>query len=71
MQQADLEQIQAWFDGYLNGYLDLDPEGLKNIRLKQEHTAKVVEVMGLLAVGERLTASETCLARAVALLHDV
>jgi hypothetical protein len=71
VQQADLEQIQAWFDGYLNGYLDLDPEGLKNIRLKQEHTAKVVEVMGLLAVGERLTASETCLARAVALLHDV
>ena len=71
MQQADLERIQAWFADYLGGYLDLDPEGLKNIRLKEEHTAKVVAVMEQLAVGERLTASETCLACAVALLHDV
>ncbi len=71
MQQADLERIQAWFAAYLNGYLDLDPEGLKNIRLKEEHTAKVVAVMEQLAVGERLTASETCLACTVALLHDV
>lgn len=71
MQRADLEQIQAWFAGYVSGYLDLDPEGLKNIRLKQEHTAKVVEAMELLAAGERLAPSETCLACAVALLHDV
>jgi len=71
VQQAELERIQAWFDDYLGGYLDLDPEGLKNIRLKEEHTAKVVAVMELLAVGERLTAAETRLACAVALLHDV
>lgn len=71
MRQADLEQIQAWFAGYVDGYLDLDPEGVKNIRLKEEHTAKVVAVMELLAAGERLTPSETCLACAVALLHDV
>lgn len=71
MQQADLEQIQVWFAKYVGGYLDLDPEGLKNIRLKEEHTAKVVAVMELLAHGEQLTSSETCLACAVALLHDV
>jgi len=71
VQQADFEQIKAWFADYVSGYLDLDPEGLIHIRLKQEHTAKVVAVMEQLAEGEQLTSSEACLACAVALLHDV
>lgn len=71
MQQADLERIQAWFDRYLEGYLDLDPEGLKNIRLKQQHTAKVVEAMGQLAAGEGLAPEEARIACTAALLHDV
>lgn len=71
MEQAELEQIQAWFDGYTSGYHDLDPEGLAHIRLKEEHTAKVVETTALLAAGERLTPPEARLAAAVALLHDV
>jgi hypothetical protein len=71
VRQAELAQIQAWFVDYVSGYQDLDPQGLKNIRLKEEHTAKVVAVMEQLAVDEGLTVSETCLACAVALLHDV
>lgn len=70
MQQADLDRIEAWFEHHVSGYLDLDPEGLKNIRLKQEHTQRVVEAMKILAAGERLGAEETRVACAVAILHD-
>lgn len=70
MRQADLDRIQAWFERHVSGYLDLDPEGLKNIHLKQLHTAKVVEAMQLLTAGERLTSGESRIACAVALLHD-
>lgn len=71
MLQSDFDRIAAWFARYVDGYLDLDPEGLKNIRLKQEHTAKVVEVMELLAAGEGLSAEESRIACSVAILHDV
>lgn len=71
MEQAALEQIRSWFSGYVSGYLDLDPEGLRNIHLKQEHTRRVVEASEKLAVGEQLTPEESRIASAVALLHDV
>lgn len=71
MLQSDFDQIAAWFSRYVEGYLDLDPEGLKNIRLKQEHTFRVAEIMGLLAAGEGLSPEETHLACCIAILHDV
>ena len=71
MQAADLHQLQQWFDRYVASFEDLDPEGLRNIRLKQDHTRQVVSCMEALAVGEGLDKADTLLATAVALLHDV
>ena len=49
MQQSRLDAIRQWFDGYVQTFYDIDPEGFKNILLKVEHTRKVCEVMALLA----------------------
>lgn len=71
MQVADLHQLQQWFNRYVATFEDLDPEGLRNIRLKQDHTRQVVSCMEALAAGEGLDETDTLLATAVALLHDV
>ena len=71
MQQSRLDAIRHWFDGYVHTFCDTDPEGLKNILLKIEHTRKVCAVMDLLAAGEGLAPEEARIASAVALLHDV
>lgn len=71
MQQSRLDAIRQWFDGYVQTFYDTDPEGLKNILLKMEHTSKVCEVMEILAAGEGLLPEEARIAAAVALLHDV
>jgi hypothetical protein len=71
MEQGCLDALNDWFEGYVKSYYAIDPEGVKNIRMKVEHTRKVCEVMGLLAAGEGLSQRECRLAGAVALLHDV
>jgi hypothetical protein len=71
MEQTRLDTIRQWFDGYVPTFFDLDPEGLRNIHLKAEHTRKVCEVMGILTAGEGLSSEEAGIAGAVALLHDV
>ena len=71
MLPADLHQLQQWFNRYVATFEDLDPEGVRNIHLKQEHTRQVVSCMEALAVGEGLDEADTLLACAVALLHDV
>lgn len=71
MDQSQLERLYTWFDSYVEPYLDTDPEGAGNIRLKINHTRKVCEVMQLLCHGEGLSPEETRIAEAIALLHDV
>lgn len=71
MDAADLLHLQQWFTGYVATFGDLDPEGFRNIRLKEDHTHRVVSCMQALAEGEGLAEDETLLACAVALLHDV
>lgn len=71
MEQADLARLQQWFDEYVSSFYDLDPDGLRNILLKKEHTSQVVAGMELIAAGEGLSENETRLACAIALLHDV
>ncbi|MBK5273951.1 MAG: HD domain-containing protein [Desulfuromonadales bacterium] len=71
MEQAQLDRLQQWFEAYVRTYNDIDEEGSRNILLKVEHTRKVCGIMELLAEGEGLTAEETRIAGAVALLHDV
>jgi HD domain len=71
MEQSRLDAIRQWFDGYVRTFYDIDPEGLRNIQLKVEHTHKVCAVMDLLAAGEGLSGEEARVASATALLHDV
>lgn len=71
MERADLTRLQQWFDDYVASFSDLDPEGLRNILLKKEHTRKVVACMEQLVAGEGLNEDEARIASAVALLHDV
>ncbi len=71
MEQSRLEAIRTWFDGYVQTFYDIDPEGLRNILLKVEHTRKVCQVMDSLAAGEGLPPEDASIAGAVALLHDV
>jgi len=71
MNQSQFNELQSWFDGYVKPFCATDPEGLRNIRLKIDHTARVCENMAVLAHGERLSAGDTLIAAATALLHDV
>lgn len=71
MEQSQLDELYRWFDGFVEPYLDTDPEGVGNINLKIVHTRKVCEVMALLCAGEGLSPEETRIALTVALLHDV
>ena len=71
MKKQQLDSLFAWFDRYVEPFLDTDPEGAKNIQLKIEHTRKVCDVMALLAAGENLSENETHIAAATALLHDI
>lgn len=71
MNKSELDGLIGWFDGYVEPFLETDEEGKKNIQLKIEHTRKVCAAMALLADGEGLSANETLIAAAVALLHDV
>jgi hypothetical protein len=71
MQQSRLDAFRQWFNCYVQTFCDIDPEGLKNILLKIEHTHKVCAVMDVLAAGEGLTPKEGHIASTVALLHDV
>jgi len=71
MNKQQLVTLNQWFDTYVQGFYDMEPDDLRNISLKVEHTRKVCEVIELLSAGEGLNAEETCLASAIALLHDV
>ncbi len=68
---ADLARLEQWFSLFTSGFADLDPEGLRNIRLKEEHTRRVVACMGEIAAGEGLDTPQTLTALSIALLHDV
>jgi hypothetical protein len=71
MKQVQLDELQRWFDSYVQTFNDIEEEGFRNILLKVEHTRKVCETMALLAMGEKLTPEDSRIAAAVALLHDV
>jgi hypothetical protein len=71
MEQSRLDAIRHWFDGYIATFCDIDPDGLRNIQLKVEHTRNVCQVMDILAAGEGLSPGDARIAGTVALLHDV
>lgn len=71
MEKTQFDALVAWFDNYVEPFLNTDAEGVKNIRLKIEHTRKVCEAMALLSAGEGLSKNDSRIAATIALLHDV
>ncbi|MSN24912.1 MAG: HD domain-containing protein [Geobacter sp.] len=71
MEQSQLDTLYSWFDSYVEPYLNTDPEGVGNIRLKIVHTRKVCDAMALLSAGEGLSPENARIAQSIALLHDV
>lgn len=71
MRPDDLLTLKERFTRYVAGFLDMDAEGVRNIRLKEEHTLRVAEVMEKLVEGEGLPEQECLIASASALCHDL
>lgn len=71
MNQSQFATLRQWFDAYVTPFCDTDPEGVRNIRLKIDHTREVCDNMHALATGEGLSEGDSLVAATVALLHDV
>jgi len=71
MRQDDLFTLKERFTSYVAGFLDMDAEGVRNIRLKEEHTLRVAELIEKLVEGEGLPEQERLVAAACAFCHDL
>ena len=71
MHPSQYYALQQWFDAYVTPFCHTDPEGLRNIRLKIDHTRRVCDNMHLLTDGEGLSPDDSLIASSIALLHDV
>jgi hypothetical protein len=71
MNQSQFNKLQCWFNDYVKPFCDTDPDGLRNIQLKIDHTARVCKNMEILAQGEKLSTEDRLIAATIALLHDV
>ena len=65
------EQLQGWFDGYAGSYLTENQDHNQAIRLKREHTGRVVENIRMLAGALGLNDADRRLAETMALFHDI
>lgn len=71
MKQEDSVCLKEWFAGFTRSFYPDDQEALKNIVLKEEHTANVCENMERIAREEDLDEERMALSNAVALFHDL
>lgn len=71
MLAEDLIRLNERVARYIAGFHDMDPDGLRNIWLKEKHTRDVAAVMDELTAGEGLPQQERLLAAACALCHDL
>ena len=71
MHKEQLENFRKWFDGFVAGFYGDDEYVNANIRLKEVHTGQVCREMVWLAGEVGLNQTDTQLAEAIALFHDV
>jgi len=71
MEQDYVERTRVWFDEYTSRFFGDDEVVNAHLRLKQGHTARTCEEIGLLAEALVLDENQKRLAEVVALLHDV
>jgi len=71
MEQRQLEELKKWFYGYVKSFYGNDAYVNANLKRKEDHTRRVCGEMRYLANELGLDESESNLAEAIALLHDV
>lgn len=69
--QEKLDFFQRWFQDYVRSFYSSDPHIQKNIRLKEEHTWRVVDNSVRLAEALQLDTYSRHLAYAIGLFHDI
>ncbi|MBE0537838.1 MAG: HD domain-containing protein [Phycisphaerae bacterium] len=71
MQTKQLQQFKQWYADYVAGFYGDDAFVNANLKLKEDHTARVCAEMNDLTQPLRMTESERLLAETIALFHDV
>ncbi len=71
MNNGTLDRMKSWFAGYCGTFYTENAADNRNIRLKEEHTLRVLANMNLLTESLDLAEHERLLGEAVALFHDV
>ncbi|MBI9108465.1 MAG: NUDIX domain-containing protein [Spirochaetales bacterium] len=70
MNNTDIPRIRAWFEAYSGSFLTGDEMNDKNIRLKIDHSYRVLERMSDIADRLKLGGKKRSIALTCALLHD-
>ncbi len=71
MEEKQLESLEKWFFNHVRKFDGGDAETELHMRLKEEHTSRVVAAASELSAQMGWNTEECRLARAAALLHDV
>ena len=72
MQDSELDEFKEWFTDFVRGFYTADDEFLNaNIQLKECHTHRVCNEMRQLTAALKMDESDTLIAEAIALFHDV
>jgi hypothetical protein len=71
MEQRQLEELKQWFYGYVKSFYGGDAYINANLKRKEDHTRRICGEMLYLAKELGLDESQSRLAEAIALLHDV
>jgi len=71
MKQEQVEQFRHWFEEYTGRFYGHDEYVNIHIQLKQEHTKRTCEEIGLLAGQLALDESQRYIAEVIALFHDI
>jgi HD superfamily phosphohydrolase YqeK len=72
MQDSELIKFKEWFTDFVRGFYTADDEFLNaNIQLKECHTHRVCNEMCQLTVALKMDESDSRIAEAIALFHDV
>ena len=71
MNPSQLSSLKTWFKDYVADFYTGNDDDDRNIRLKEEHTHRVCRNITDLANSLGLPSEDTCLAEAIALLHDI
>ncbi|MBC8015992.1 MAG: HD domain-containing protein [Sporomusaceae bacterium] len=71
MQDKTFLYLRNWFHQYVQGFYSTDEVLQFHVRLKEEHTLRVVEQAGFIAKHLSLAPEQLVLAEIAALLHDI